>query len=300
VCSPAPVLRLLPLLFLLVAACRPEAEAPPSARALTDDLGRDVEITADVRRVIPLAPNLTEVVAAVGAIDRLIAISRIDDHPREIRSLPRVSALPLDVEGILSLRPDLLLANSAINRQEEADRLAALGVPTYFFSFTELADIPRALRTVGTLLDSSDQGEAAALDFETRIEEVRVSAPDTDRLSVLLLIGDQPLYAFGAASYTQEVIELAGGRSITSGFPGEGVTLSAEFVLDARPDVIIGTWGDDYDVARLVAANPVLRALPAVRTGRVYSVDPDLLERPGPRLADGARVVADILRRAAP
>lgn len=292
----------LPLLLLLLAlaACAPAGDPPAGLDVIHDDLDRVVALPEEVRRAIPLAPNLTEIVYAAGAFDRLVAVSPADDYPAAVDTLPRVATHPLDLESLLSIQPDLLLANAAINRAEDAARLAQLNIPTYFFDFARLADVPRALRTVGELLASRAQAEAAASQFEQRLEAVRRGSQDIDpRPRTLLLIGDRTLYAFGGASYTQELIEAAGGESITAVFPGEGVTLSEEFVLDAQPQIIIGTWGEDYDVSALLAYHPSWRALPAVRDGHVYSMDPDLVVRPGPRLADGAEELAGLIRRAA-
>jgi iron complex transport system substrate-binding protein len=155
--------------------------------------------------------------------------------------------------------------------------------------------VPRALRTVGDLIGSKQQAEAAADSFETRIRRLAARTDTLDRPRTLLLIGDTPLFAFGDASYTQELIEVAGGESVTADFEGEAVTLSEEFVLEAAPDVIIGAFGTDYDLARLAALHPAWAPVPAVASGRVYTIDPDLLLRPGPRLVDGAETLARLL-----
>ncbi len=293
--------RVTPFLVCLLAvfaAC--EARVTPPAEdsttapfAVTDDLGRAVAVESPVGRILTLAPNLTELVAAAGGADRLAGHSQADNFPSGLDGLPLFSTYPLDFEGVVALEPDLLLANAAINRPDDADRLDGLGVPTYFFSFDEVADVPAALRTIGDLLGTRGEAEAAAERFEARIEPLRVRThAQEERPRVLLLIGDETLYAFGGASYTQELIRLAGGESVTGGFEGEGVTLSEEFVIEAQPEVIVGAFGPDFAPQRWIDAHPAFRDLPAVRNGRVVGIDPDLLLRPGPRLADGAEALA--------
>lgn len=280
----------LPLLLLAVlfAGCGTPDGAAPS-EALTDDIGRAVAVPPVAERVLTLAPNLTELLAAAGGRDRLVAVSQADDYPPDVDTLPRYGTFPLDYERVLTLQPDLLIANAAINRPEDADRLAAFDVPTYFFSFETLADVPRALQTIGEMVGTEAVARAAANDFEADLARLRARAEAFDeRPRTLVLIGDETLYAFGGASYTQELIALAGGESITARFSGEGVTLSEEFVLEAQPEVIIGAFGADYDTGRLLRLHPTWRGLPAVRDGRVHSVNPDLLFRPGPRLVEGA------------
>ncbi|MFB6249927.1 MAG: ABC transporter substrate-binding protein, partial [Salinibacter sp.] len=105
-------------------------------------------------------------------------------------------------------------------------------------------------------------------------------------------IGDDTLYSFGEGSYVHRLIEVAGGRSITDTLSATAPTLSEEFVLTARPEVIVGAWGADYDPSRLLKRHPTFDVVPAVRNGRVYSFPPSLLLRPGPRLVTGARRVA--------
>jgi iron complex transport system substrate-binding protein len=295
--SPAArVLRCLLLAAALFLAACASGDAPPSDDALTDDLGRAVALPADVRHVLPLAPNLTELVVAAAGRDRLAAISPADDFPDGLEHLPRVATHPLDLERVVALAPDLILANSAVNSPRDADRLAALGVPTYFLSFTRLADVPRALRVIGELLASGEAAGDAAAEYETRLEAVRQrGSRNAEPPRTLLLIGAETLYAFWAESYTQELIAAAGGRSVTAGFSGEGVTLSEEFVLDARPEVIIGAWGEDFDPEALLAGRPGWRDLPAARDGRIHGLDPDLLLRPGPRLVLAAEQLADLL-----
>ncbi len=278
------------LCILLLVGC---AEREPAAPTLTDDLGRAVDADLPAERVLTLAPNLTEVLFEAGGGHTLVGASQADNYPPGLDSLPRFGTYPLDVEAVVALQPDLVLANAEINNPDDATPLAEAGIPTYFFSFDAVDDVPRVLRALSPLVGTDAEAKAAA--FETEIESIRAATEGRPRPRVLLLIGDETLFAFGGASYTQTLIEIAGGESVTAGFEGEAVTLSEEFVLEAAPDVIVGGWGEDYDVARLVELHPAFSAVPAVANGRVYSLDPDLLLRPSPRLVEGAREIARVL-----
>ncbi len=267
----------------------------PAAPAVTDDLGRAVAVTPPVARVLTLAPNLTEILYAAGGGSALVGASQADDFPADVATLPHFGTYPLDLEAVVALRPDLVLATNQVNNPDDARPLAEAGVPTYFFSFETLDDVPRAMRRVGELVGTEAQAEAAADTFETRLRQLAARTDTLDRPRTLLLIGDETLFAFGGASYTQAMIALAGGESVTAHFDGEAVTLSEEFVLEAAPEIIVGTFGTDFDPARLLALHPAWAPLPAVAAGRVYSIDPDLVLRPGPRLADGADTLARLL-----
>ena len=287
----------LSLLFvaLLAPGCAERDATPAPGSTVADDLGRSVAVTPPVARVLALAPNLTEILYAVGGGSALVGASQADDFPAEARALPHFGTYPLDVEAVVALQPDLVLATDQVNNPDDARPLAEAGVPTYFFSFDALDDVPRAMRRVGELVGTEAQAEAAADAFENRLRRLAARTDSLDRPRTLLLIGDETLFAFGEASYTQQMIALAGGESVTAHFDGEAVTLSDEFVLEAAPEVIVGTFGADTDAARLLALHPAWASVPAVAADRVHSIDPDLVLRPGPRLADGAETLARLL-----
>jgi iron complex transport system substrate-binding protein len=280
---------------LAVAGCaEPDASPDTGAAVVVDDLGREVQIEQPVERVLTLAPSLTELLFAAGGGSKLVGASQADDYPNDVRALPRYGTYPLDFEAVVALRPDLVFATDQVNNPDDARPLAATGIPTYFFSFNTLDDVPRALRTLGRLTGTSPHAEAAADTFTARLDRLEARTDTPDRPRVLFLIGDEPLFAFGDASYVQDLIRIAGGESVTAGFEGEAVTLSAEFVLEAAPEVIVGAFGEGYDTDDLLRSHPSWSAVPAVAEGRVYSIDPDHVLRPGPRLVLGARWLAEV------
>lgn len=277
------------------AACTsPNGE--PGARRVTDDLGRTVSLSGPVRRVVSLAPNLTEIMHAAGAGSTLVGVTTAANYPPSVDTLPAISALPIDFEAVATQNPDLVLATDQINAPRDAETFDALDVPIYFFSFASLADVLDAIRTTGTLMGVSAAAADSAAALQAEIDALRrrtASVEDPPR--VLVLIGDDTLYAFGRDSYIHELVALAGGRSMTDTLATQAPTLSDEYVLTAQPDVIIGAWGEDYDPTRLLELHPTWDVVPAVRNGRVYSLPQDLLLRPGPRLVDGARRMARAL-----
>ena len=282
-----PPARLLALAALLVGAgC--QAGAPGTVR---DDLGRAVAVDATPRAVLPLAPNVTELVAAAAGVDRLAGVSASDDWPPGVAGLPRFQSYPLDVEAVVALGPDLAIGSDDVNPADQADRLAGLGVPAYLFQFDEVADVPRALRTLDTLLSVSG-GARVAADFERRVAAVQDAVSPFGRPRVLLLVGDETLYAFGRDSYASELVRLAGGDNLTDVYPGAAAQPSDEAVLEMAPEVIVVLAGADYDASRLVSRHPALFGTPAVQNRRVYGLDPALISRPGPRLVEGLEGLA--------
>jgi iron complex transport system substrate-binding protein len=252
-----------------------------------DDLGREVTFPARPARVLALAPSLTEIVYALGG--DVPAVSPVDDYPPAVTSLPRFSTFPLDHEGVVALEPDLLLATDQVNRLDDAEALAAAGVPTYFFRLRGPADVPRVLRDAGRLLGLD--GEAPARAFEARMAEVAAAVAGAPRPRVLMLVGDETPYAFGLAT---EMAAAAGGESVTAGLGDAGAVLSEEWVVARAPEVVV-LLIDPYDPADLVRHHPSWAGLPAVRAGRVHGLDPDLASRPGPRMAEGVARLARLL-----
>ncbi|MEO0558880.1 MAG: helical backbone metal receptor [Bacteroidota bacterium] len=265
---------------------------------LRDDLDRPVALDAVPETVLPLAPNLTELVAAAAGIDRLSAVSQSDAYPPGVLDLPRYQSFPLDIERVVELQPDLVLASADVNPADQADQLAQLGLPTYIFEFDELADIPSALRTLDTLLASS-QGAVVADQMEQRIAAIQDAVSGFAQPRVLLLAGDEDLYAFGRDTYASEMIRKAGGDNLTDTFPGARAQPGEELVLEMGPEVIFVLLGADYDPAQLLEKHPTFFSLPAVQNGRVYGIDPDLVSRPGPRVADGLEQIAKRLHPSA-
>lgn len=278
---------LLALLAFAIGACGPGPSGPR-----TDDTGRPVVLDGTPERVVPLAPNLTELVAAAAGVERLAAVSQADAFPPEVTSRPRFTSFPLDVEGLVALEPDLVLASTDVIAPAQIEGLTALALPVWSFTFDEVADVPRALRTLDTLLATTG-GAAAAAAFEARRRAVTDAVRGTRPPRTLLLVGPDALYAFGRDSYASELVRLAGGENLTDRYAGAAAQPSAEAVLEMAPEVIVvlGDGGRDA----LLSAHPALAQTPAARTGRIYTLEPDLVSRAGPRLIDGLEALGRLL-----
>ena len=285
-------LALLPFLFLAACAAEPDAPASAGPIALVDDAGREVTLPAPAQSVAPLMPNLTELVATSAGLDALAGVSQADDYPPGLDGLPRFQSFPTDRETLVALGPDLVLGVDGLTPPGDLDALADLGLPAFAFRFREIADVPRALRTLDTLLGASG-GRPAAEAFEARVADVRARTSGRSPRRVLLLIGAErgALYAYGADSYASEVVRAAGGDNLTDAFPGEAAQPSVEWVLEQAPEVIVVAGEGDVR-QRLLDAAPALSALPAVQEGRVIALDPDHILRPGPRTADALDALA--------
>ena len=277
------------LLAFSLTGCTSSSDDAASTATFSDDLNRSVAIPRPVERVVTLAPNLTEIVFAAGAGTRLVGVTTADDYPPAVDTLARFSALPIDFEAITALQPDLILATDQVNTPRDAETFDALDMPVYFFSFSTVEDVLANIRTTGELLNTMAIAAATADSLHTSLNALQTRTEVlAQRPRVLFLIGDETLYAFGAQSYIHTLIQHAGGESVTANLDAQAPTLTEEYVLTQRPDVIIGAFGADYDPNQLLQRHPSWDVVPAVANGRVYSLNPNLLLRPGPRLVEGA------------
>ncbi len=274
---------------LSVVGCTSSSDAPTSTETFSDALRRSVPVPRPVDRVVTLAPNLTEIVFVAGAGSKLVGVTTADDYPPAVDTLARFSALPVDFEAIIALQPDLVLATDQVNTPRDAETFGALEMPVYFFSFSTVEDVLESIRTVGTLMGTTATATAATDSLRASLDALRARTEAvTPRPRVLFLIGDATLYAFGAQSYIHTLIQHAGGTSVTADLDAQAPTLTEEYVLTQQPDVIIGAFGADYDPDQVLDLHPSWDVVPAVQNGWVYSLDPNLLLRPGPRLVEGA------------
>lgn len=290
--------RVLLIGFVILAfvSCANNKRSPEGNVTYTDDLGRTVLIPDTPERVVTLAPNLTEIIFTAGADSLLVGVSNVDDYPPEVQSLPRYSILPVDFETIATLQPDLILATTHINSPRDAQTLEALGFPTVFLSFESISDVFEGIRTVGQLLGTGRVADSVVDSLTNQMNRLsEITSDISNPPDVLFLISDEPLFSFGRESYVHELINLAGGNSVTGKIDAVAPILNDEFVLANNPDVIIGTFGDEYSAAQLLDEHPTWSSVAAVQNERVYTIDENLVLRPGPRLIEAAWLMARML-----
>lgn len=281
------------IILSTILGCGSRGTSTGTTAEFTDALGRTVRIATPVQRIVTMAPNLTEITFAAGAGERVVGVTTADDFPPEIADLPRFSAVGVDFEAVASFEPDVVFATDQVNSVRDAETFAALGIPIYFFHFSTFADVLGAIRTVGAIAGSAQRATEHAATLEEAIEDLKRQTsrkPATPR--VLLLISSEPLFGFGKDSYVHDLIAAAGGRSISENMDVPAPVFSDEYVIEERPDVIIGAFETDTDAEQLLTLHPAWGTVPAIKNGRVYAINPDLILRPGPRLVEGAYRIA--------
>lgn len=276
------------------ALCSLIAQAHAASPDVQDDRGRRLRLAAPATRIISLSPHLTEIAFAAGVGVRLIAVSEYSDYPPEARRLPRVGdGARVDIERILTLKPDLVLAWKSGNQAGDIARLERLGIPVWVSEPSRLADISRLLRDVAILAGDAAAGERVAGDFERALENLRRrsrgnSSGDSstrEPLRVFYEIWHQPLLTVNGAHMISDAISLCGGKNVFADVPVLTPAVSLEAVLAARPEIVLGggSSGGETDFVSRWRRAPIaaLRGMP------LSYIDPDRIQRQSPRILDG-------------
>jgi len=248
------------------------------------------------RRVVSLAPNLTEIVFAVGAGDRLVGVSDFSDFPPEAKSIPRVGGFDASAEKIASLSPDLVLANGdAGGVKGAAAALQAAGVPVLAVPAGSLDQVLAAIRTIGARLGKAEQAGRVAAALDARRAAVRRS-PASHKPAAILLVWPEPPQAAGGGTFLDDVLTEAGARNLLADRPGWPV-LSAEWLATAPIEVTVipDSAANRAVYGRAFASGQLSRG--SVARSRVLRVDESVLTRPGPRVFDALEALARELPR---
>jgi iron complex transport system substrate-binding protein len=275
--------------------------APPPAGALTlrDMLGREVALPARPARIVSLVPSATEIIFSLGAGDRLVGRTDFCDYPAAVRAKASVGGMVNpNLETLVGLRPDLVIATDEGNREETVRQLARLRIPTYLVRANRIAETIDLIARVGVLTGREAAVARLTGDMLRRVEAVRRAVAPFPRPRVLYVLWPEPLIVPGRSSILTELIDVAGGQSITAGDGDAYPRFSLEAVVARAPEVIILA---DHSTGASTAGRPApeqwrrLASVPAIRAGRLHSADLSILHRYGPRVPEGLETLARII-----
>jgi len=268
-----------------------------ATRALADQAGRTVVVPQSPHRVISLAPNITEIIYDLGCEGRLKGVTTYSDYPAAAKALPIVGTyVRLDLEKILSLKPDLCIAIKDGNPKETVMRLESLGIPVYAVNPRSLDTIMSSVMAIGELLNASERAGQLVDTMRTRIRRVeqKVDAAST-RPRIFFQIGVSPIVSAGSDTFIHELIEKAGGVNM-AGTRTSYPRYSFEEIVVLAPDVIIMTTMERENAFDEVKNRwRQWPSIPAVATDHIFIVDSDIFDRPTPRLIDALEMLARMI-----
>ncbi|HEX4346538.1 MAG TPA: ABC transporter substrate-binding protein [Vicinamibacterales bacterium] len=255
---------------------------------------------APPQRIISLIPSTTEMLFAMGAGNRVIAVGTYDHFPADVEKLPRVGAL-LDpnTERILTMKPDLVVLYGT--QTELVTALDRAKIPYYAYQHMGLPDITQTIRTLGARAGSSVQANALAARIEKQLSDIKASTATLDHPKTLLVFGREPgslrdIDASGGIGFLHDMLLTAGGTDVLADMRQQSVMMSTEMVLVRAPDIIIEIHSPtDSGGTNDLSAWNTLASVPAVRTHRVYSLTGDEFVIPGPRVASATERMAKTL-----
>lgn len=265
------------------------AAAPAQADiVVTDDTGASVRLKAPARRIISLAPHVTETLYAAGAGDRLVGAVDYSNYPEAAQRVLRVGGYSkLDLETIAALKPDLAVGWASGNAPANIERLRALGIPVYLSQPERIDDVAKSLERFGELAGTQTTARAAATAFRARLQELRRQYGARPKLRTFYQVWKQPLMTVGGEQVITDVIRLCGGENVFAALKPLAAAVTVEAVLAADPEIIVASgmdaarpeWLDDWRQ---------WKTLTAVKKDNLYFVPPDLIQRHTPRIVVGA------------
>lgn len=272
--------------------------APLFALLVLSVPAREVQ-TADAKpkRIVSLAPSVTETLFALDAGAQLVGICTFCDFPRAVERIDRIgSYLAPNVEAIVAKAPDVVIGVPP-NNPEAVTALQRAGLRVVIVQVDTIAQIEAAIRTIAQEAGRDAQGEALLAEVHRQMAAIRARLDGAPQRRVLMVVGQNPLIAVGSGIFLNELIAQAHGINIAAGTGQQWPRLSLEFAVVSQPDVIIdGSMGsEEKEETQLLGVWRNFPALPAVRNGRLYGHRSDTLLRPGPRLAEGFEEIARLI-----
>lgn len=263
---------------------------------VTDDAGRTLSLDAPARRIISLAPSTTELIYAAGAGRYVVGTSSYTDYPEEAKSVPQVGdAAMINMERIISLKPDLIVVWSHVDSAAVIDKLKVLRIPVYYSEPRRIADIAKSLTDLGTLAGTTDAAARAASDLRQRHENLREQYSAKPPIRVFYQVWEKPLMTINGQQMISDAITLCGGVNIFADLAATVPTVNREAVVAANPDVILTYNGETQDA---LAGWKTLDVLNATAWGNLVPLQTPTLGRPSPRFLDGAENLCMELEKA--
>ncbi|PYT00535.1 MAG: hypothetical protein DMF63_08195 [Acidobacteria bacterium] len=269
-------------------------------REVRDDLGRTVKIPRKLDRAISLAPSLTEMIFAIGAGDKLVGVTTYCNYPAETASIEKVGDTQTpNIEKIIALKPQVAFVSTASQLEAFTKTLEEQGIAVYVSNPKNLDEVFKDLGQLGDMFGRSAAAEDLVISLSGRASFVRHQAnyhaegsdKSVEKPKVFVQVSKEPLFTIGSDSFLTALVEQAGGVPATKDVPTAYPKLSKERAASLNPDVIILSDSDDNREPNLA-----FKDSKAVKNGRVYRVNADILSRPGPRLVDALEEIASKLK----
>ena len=283
----------LSMVVVILAVCR----LPVECATFKDSLGREVRLEKIPKRIIPLAPSLTEILYYLGLGDRVAGVTQFSNYPTEAKEKPQIgSYIKLNIEKIISLSPDLVIGTKDGNNQGDVDLLGQAKIPVFVVNPRDIRGVISTIAQIADLCGIGEKGNWAVDDLTKRLEAVQAAVEGRERPLVFLQINLRPIMTVNKNTFHNDLINRAGGINMTAEEPITYPRISIEEVISRKPDIIIISSmdrGGEFEKAK--DGWMEWTSIPAVKNNRVYLIDSDLTDRPSPRIVQGLEVIARLI-----
>jgi iron complex transport system substrate-binding protein len=280
----------------LLAGCAADKTPIDAAnrRNFTDSMGRAVAVADNPQRIVSLAPNNTEILFALGLGDRIAGVTAYCDFPEAAKTKQKTGdTINPDLEIIISLKPDLVVVSTASQLENLTRKLDQLAIPVYVTNPRTVREVTASIRALGEVAGVADRGNEIAARMERRIDAVEQRVRELPRLRVFYVLQTGPLITAGRNTFINDLIILAGGSSISGGETADYPQFSRETVVARRPEVIVAPSSHGAELVKEADLRRDFATTPAIRANRIVWLNPDLVDRPGPRIVEGLEKLAE-------
>jgi iron complex transport system substrate-binding protein len=285
------------LLLALVASLLFNISVEGEERLLTDEIGRKVKIPHSAKRIISLAPSITEILFALGLNEEIAAVTDFCDYPEAALNKPKIGGfINPSIEKIVSLKPDLIIAIRDGNRWETIHRLNELGFPVYVVDPRNFDGVMRTIRNIGEIVEKPDASVRIIQNMVTRKENILNLTQSLSKPRVFFQVGDVPIITVGRGTLANDLIRLAGGENISEDEPVNYPLYSIETVMLKAPEVIIiSSMESKRDCMSLIKKWQDWKNIPAIKRKSIYVIDSNLVDRPTPRIIEGLEAMVKMI-----
>jgi iron complex transport system substrate-binding protein len=264
---------------------------------IVDDTGTSVYVPAGVERIVSLAPSITELYFAMtdeNSTTKLVGRTSYDNYPEEALLVDSIGGMTTgaSIESIISKDPDLIMSTTMVD-MNMINQLRANGYPVLVFEIDKLEDIFENIRVMGKVLNEESNAESLITKINGEISEIEARPHETPLPKTMYAVAADPMYVTGGETYLDELITLAGGINCYGDISGYGI-VTTESIIERQPEVIIvikGPMDSGLNMREQILNNKELANVPAVKTGRIYTVDDDIVSRPGPRVGQALEIL---------
>lgn len=262
---------------------------------VTDDTDNKVEFKQEPTKIVSLMPSNTEILFALGLDDHVIGVTDNDTYPEAATKKDKVGGMELNIEKIISLKPDAVFAHGMIAESAKSgiQQLRDAGIPVFVVkNASNFEETYESIKTIGKITNRSAKADQIVEDMKAKVKDVQAKVADVKKRNVFVENSDEPeIYTAGKDTFMQEILNLANVKNVADDQSG-WFKIDPEEIIKRDPDVYLITYNYVPNIVEKVKKRQGFKDLKAIKNDRVVQVDPDKTSRPGPRLAEGLEEVA--------